>query len=167
MACNSAVRPMISTAVVELLVIQTDRLDRSGLAICRDRPQRSGGCCRPSAGSGGGRLWLAQARRVGERLCLVSSLPGQVEIRAAEVAVGRCLAVDRCSKAKRVDDRPGTKVEVLVDEAEYSLVGKLARPVRLDRDRDGLGNADRVAQLELEPVGKTRGDDIFGHPTRC
>src|SRR4051794_19980109 len=136
MACNSAVRPMISTAVVELLLIQTDRLDRSGLAICSDRPQRSEDCCRPSAGSGGGRLWLAQARRVGERLCLVGSLPGQVEIRPAEMTVGRRLAVDRCSKAKRVDDRRGAKVEVLVDQAEYSLVRKSAGSVRLDRDRN-------------------------------
>ena len=44
------------------------------------------------------------------------------------------------------------------------LVGDLARAERLDRDADRPRDADAVRDLDLEPVGEARGDDVLGDP---
>src|SRR3990172_6957016 len=69
----------------------------------------------------------------------VGALPGQVEVRPAEVAVGGRLLVDRPAQVERRDDRARAEVEVLVDEAEDPLVGDAPRAERLDRDRERVG----------------------------
>ncbi len=58
----------------------------------------------------------------------------------------------------------GSQVEVPLDEREDPLVGDAAGAERLDRDRERVGDADRVRHLDLEAVGQAGGDDVLGHP---
>src|SRR5438105_4887369 len=87
-------------------------------------------------------------RRLGER-CLrshgarerrrqVEPLPGQVEIRPAEMAVRRGLAIDGSAQVEPLDDRPRPEVEVLGDERPDALVAHVTRAERLDVQRDRM-----------------------------
>ena len=61
-------------------------------------------------------LGLGQAGVGGEQRRLVGALPRQVQVRPAEVAVRRGLAVDRPAQVERRDDRRRAQVEVALDE---------------------------------------------------
>ena len=51
-----------------------------------------------------------------QRLDLVRALPRKIHIGAAEMTVGRGLAVDRAAEIQHLDDAGRTKVKVLADD---------------------------------------------------
>ena len=71
---------------------------------------------------------------------LVGPLPGQVEVGPPEVAVGRGLLVDRPAQVEGRDDRRRPQVEMALDELQDPLVWQAARPERLDRQRQRMGD---------------------------
>jgi hypothetical protein len=92
-------------------------------------------------------------------------LPWQVDVGATEVTVGGRRAVDRATKVEVADDRCGTEVEHLFDGIGDCLGGDVLGAEGLDRDRDWAGNADRIGELQLTPLGKAGGDDGLRDPT--
>src|SRR4051795_2477993 len=73
---------------------------------------------------------------------LAGALPGELLLRAPEVAVGGRALVDRLAQVEVPDDRRGTQVEhVLHGLADLDRVDGLGAE-GLDHDRDGTGDAD-------------------------
>src|SRR3954447_5975086 len=96
--------------------------------------------------------------------CLVGPLPGEaVALDAAEVTVGGGPLVDRPAQLKVAHDRTGAQVEVLVDQLGDPGLPDLLGAERLDQQRQRAGDADRVGDLDLGPVGQAGGDDVLGH----
>src|SRR3954471_2235569 len=94
-----------------------------------------------------------------ERVDPIGGLPG--ELLAAEVAVGRCVAVDRPGEVEVADDRRRPEVENLPDRLldERGVDGRSAE--RVDHQRDRVRGADRVGDLELAPVRETGRNDVL------
>src|ERR687891_87890 len=106
---------------------------------------------------------LARSRSRGraQRVGLVGALPREVVVVAPEVAVRRRLRVDRAAQLEVAQDRRRTEVEVLADKGFDPVVGDEARAEGVDADRDRMGDADRVGDLELAAVGEAGGDDVL------
>src|SRR3977135_4131806 len=98
----------------------------------------------------------------GEGLGEVRLLPWEVEVRTAEVAVGRGLPVDRSAEFEARDDLLRPEIEVLVNEPSNDLVVDRAGAERLDVQRHGLGDADDVRDLDLATRREARRDDVLG-----
>src|SRR5204863_3586056 len=78
------------------------------------------------------------------------------ELVAAEVAIGRRRRVDRTEKVQLIDERLRSHVEVVLDVALETLVRDLAGTESVHPNADGLGDADRVRDLNLAAAGETR-----------
>jgi len=59
----------------------------------------------------------------------------------------------------------GSQVEVLLHDLGELTVRFLSGSVRVDEDREGLGDSDRVRYLNEGSVGKLSGDEGFGDPS--
>src|SRR5687768_16318202 len=94
-------------------------------------------------------LHLAEPGRLPQLLGHVRLLPRVVRERAAEVPVACRLLVDRAAEVEVLDDLARLEGEVLHDELLELLLGALVRPLGVDEDRDGRGDADRVGDLDL------------------
>ena len=68
--------------------------------------------------------------------------------------------------AARTNDT-GAKVEVLADDLHELLVRELASAVRVDVDREGLGNTDSVRELNERAARKTGRNKRLGCMTPC
>src|SRR5439155_17297787 len=111
-------------------------------------------------------LRLGQAGFGGEERRLVRSLPRQVEIGPAEVAVGGRLAIDGPEELEGVDDRGRPQVEMPLDDRLDPLVRDPSGAERLDGEADRAGDPDAVRHLDLEAVGEAGRDDVLGDPAR-
>ena len=93
----------------------------------------------PHAGSprerGPPELTTRSARGRAQLVDAVEPLPRQVEVLAAEVAIGRGLAIDRATKVERVDDRARPEVERAADELREVVIGERARCPTSGRSR--------------------------------
>ena len=78
------------------------------------------------------------------------------------MAERRGLLVDRPAQVQALDDSFGRQPEVLAHERDDLLFGKLSRSVRLDVDRDRIGDADGVRELNQRALGETGGDEVLG-----
>src|SRR5690606_5997774 len=121
-------------------------------------PKREVGALRPRAS--------LEARRCTQRLRFVRLFPGEFGLFAAEVAVGRGLAVDRAQQVEHLDDALGSQVEVFLDETGDLLVGDHAGALGVDGDVHRAGHADGVGHLDLALLGQARSDDVLGHVAR-
>src|SRR5438105_4514478 len=83
------------------------------------------------------------------------ALPGEVELRSAEMAVGRGLAVDRSQQVEVADDGGGAKVENLEHRLLDALVRHRAGAEGVDEHADRPCLADCVGDLDLAPLGET------------
>eukprot|EP00754_Rhynchopus_humris_P026784 Rhum_TRINITY_DN15042_c11_g1::Rhum_TRINITY_DN15042_c11_g1_i2::g.137124::m.137124 len=92
-------------------------------------------------------------------------LPREARLgRAAEVAHRRGLEVDRPAEVELLDDVVRAQLEVGLHDVEGALVRVLARAVRVDVDRQRLGNADGVRQLHDRALGEAARHDRLGDP---
>ena len=69
-------------------------------------------------------------------------------LRVAKVAVCRRLAVNRLLEVKLLHDNTRPKIPVLADNLDKLQVRLLARAVSIDEDRQGLGYANGVRELD-------------------
>ena len=91
------------------------------------------------------------------------SLPRELGLLAAEVAIGRRLGVDRAQQVEHLDDALGAQVEVLVHERGDLVVGDHAGAFGVDGHVHGLGHADRIGHLHLAHLRQAGGDHVLGH----
>ena len=105
----------------------------------------------------------ADAGLLSQQVSLIGLLPGEVVVVAPEVTVGGRLAVDRPAQVELADERPGTQVEVLVDQLGDALARNPLGAVGLDHRRERVRHADRVGKLDLAAIGQPRRDDVLGH----
>src|SRR5262245_51706571 len=97
----------------------------------------------------------------GERLGTIGLFPGELRLRAAEMAVRRRLLIDRAREIEHLAQAVRREIEVLAHDLCHALVRQTARAERLDHDRSGLGHADRIRHLHFALLGETRGDDVL------
>lgn len=79
--------------------------------------------------------------------------------------IGCDLLVDRTPKVQTADDRRRAQVKALADQLTQAGVGQAARSEGVDKDRDGMGNADGIGQLDLALGGKTCRHKVLGDVT--
>ena len=103
-----------------------------------------------------------QGSCVPQRLCPVGGLPGEVLFVTAEMAVSRGLSVNGAMQSEVRAERGRPQVEVLRDQLEYPGLGDAFGAERLDQQGQRAGDADRVGDLYLGPVGQPSGDDVLG-----
>ena len=109
-----------------------------------------------------GRVAL-EAGRGAKRLDAVGALPGEVVVGAAEVPVGGGLLEDRSPQVEVADDRARAQVEGIADDPDQLGAGKLPGAEGLDHQRHRVGDADRVCDLDLAPIGEAGRDHVLGH----
>src|SRR5690606_13827212 len=85
---------------------------------------------------------------------------------AAEMAVGRGLGIDRAVEIELGADAAGAEVEYFAEHGFELGFLDLAGAVQIDIDRQRLGDADGVAELDRGTVGETGGDDVLGEIAR-
>src|SRR5574337_1430082 len=150
------------------------------LRLGRRPEMETGHIWRPvSVGAQGSRTGalLLQLRILAQRLGAVGLLPRErgeavaVGVRqllrdAPEVAVAGGLLVHRVDQVEHLEDAVGAQVEVLADQLLDLVVAEAAGAEGGDRDRGGVGYADRVADLHLAEIGDAGGDDVLGHVDR-
>src|SRR2546427_12643587 len=103
-----------------------------------------------------GRCWREPARLrhrshpgvVAQALDAVRLLPAEFRLGAAEMTVGRRLLVDGPAEVQVLDDPGGGEVEVAANHLLEPRVGDLARPERLDHDRDRVGHPEWRGALD-------------------
>src|SRR3954454_18320332 len=116
-----------------------------------------------------GRPWTSLAEYRLEALGEVRALPGEaaVGIRlTAEMAIGRGAGIDRPAEAEmRADAARGEIHGVHEDGFELALV-HLAGVVEIHVDRQGLGHADGVGELQGATVGEAGSHHVLGEVAR-
>src|SRR5215216_5703807 len=70
-----------------------------------------------------------------QRFGLISALPGELDIVAAEVTIGSGLLIDRLTQVQVTDDRAGAQVEEFVDESGDIFIGDFSCTERFHIDR--------------------------------
>ena len=96
----------------------------------------------------------------------VGLLPGEVGVFSAEVTVGCRLFVDGATQVQVADDCARAQVEGLFHGFNDFVLGNMCGAKGVDHDRQWLGNADGVGQLDFAAVGQTGGDHVLGDPAR-
>src|SRR5580658_6289813 len=99
--------------------------------------------------------------RFPQEVRLVGVLPGEVRFGAAEVPVGRGLAVDGAMEVQVLAERGRAEIEMLLDQLEYPRLGHALGPERLDQQGQRARDADRVSHLQLDAVGESRRYDVL------
>ena len=99
---------------------------------------------------------------------VLASLPGEVRVVASEVPVGSGLAHDGAAELEVPDDAAGAEVEVLVDDVGELSIG-LARcllggAVGVNKDGEGVGDADGVGELDEGALAEASVDEGLGDP---
>lgn len=81
------------------------------------------------------------------------------------MAVLGSLAVDGLDEIELLDDDTGTHVEVLTDDGDELVRGLVRGAVRLDEDRERLGNTNGVGELNEGSASEASVDEGLGDPT--
>src|SRR6266487_4672579 len=163
------------TATTEIYTLSLhDALPISGPGGCMEKAHflLPSPMCPPAEGPHRGpsvfldRGGLGEARGSAKRVGLVHTLPGEVAVLAAEVAVGGRLGVDRADQVEVAKNGPRAQVKVLADERldrrERNGLGSEA----VDVEGERTGDADRIRDLQLAAVCQACGDDVLGDVAR-
>src|SRR6266700_2489426 len=122
---------------------------------------------------GQARLWCALLRMRSDLLHTLSacgaaqlvdeigSLPGKAAIglrRAAEMAVGAGSRIDRPVEAEMLANAARRQVHHLAEQLFQPRLGDLAGAVAIDVERQWLGDADRISDLDAAAAREAGGD---------
>ena len=83
------------------------------------------------------------------------------------MAVGRGLGVDRLVQPEVIADAVGREVDELAERLFELAFLDLAGAVEIDIDRERLGDADGIGELDRAAIGELGGDDVLGEIARC
>ena len=73
--------------------------------------------------------------------------------------------IDRTKEIETLDHRPRTEADRFDQPCLDRLIGVGPRPEGVDLDRNGVGHADDVGQLDLAASCEAGSDDVLGRPT--
>lgn len=71
------------------------------------------------------------------------------------------LTINRAAQIQHVDDAGRTKIKLLSDDFRQCVVGNDAGALRIDQQRNRIGHADRVSQLDFTALGQSRRNDVL------
>src|SRR5438067_13535254 len=91
---------------------------------------------------------------------LGGALPGELLLRAPEVAVGGRALVDGLAQVEVADDRRRPEVEHVLHGGRDLLRVDGLGAERLDHDRHGPGDADGIRDLDLAAPSGARSDNV-------
>src|SRR5699024_6562701 len=97
----------------------------------------------------------------------VPALPWQLQVSPPEMTISSSLLKDRLRKIEITDDRPGTQIEVLFDDALDLDVRQTPRAEGIDIDRGRLCHANRIRDLNFTAISQARSNDIDCNIARC
>lgn len=92
-------------------------------------------------------------------------LPGERGLRSSEVTVRRGDVVLGLLEVEVLDDDSGLEREVGVDDGNELLVRLGRSSVRVDEDRERLGDTDGIRELDEDSLGETGGNEGLGDPS--
>src|SRR5206468_6803829 len=95
---------------------------------------------------------MLQSGDAAKRICLVSALPGELGLVAAEVPVCCSLPEYWTPQIQALDDSSRRELEVFAHQPGKLLFVNLARASCINQHRDGVGNSDSVSQLDFAPI---------------
>src|SRR5271166_7205379 len=95
------------------------------------------------------RGFFCQSSLLAKSCSLVGTLPREVGIVAAEVSVGRRLAIDWTTQVERLDDAFGGQLEVGANEVGNLTFVDLRGAKSFDQHADRIGHADGVRELHF------------------
>ena len=92
-------------------------------------------------------------------------LPSEVWVLAAEMTERSCLLVNGSLQVELLDDVARSEVEVFPYNSHDVLISAtvFSRSVGVDMDREGIGEADSVRDLEESSVAEASSDQGLGH----
>src|SRR5260221_1210723 len=126
---------------------------------------REGNCSRKAAvklAAGGCFHGNAKSRGLAQSIGAVGFFPSEAGTGAAEMAVSGCLLINRPAKIERFDDRLRRERKILANELGDFFFGNRASAERVHHHGDGLGDADRIGELNFSAAGEAGGDDVLG-----
>ena len=107
------------------------------------------------------RKGILNAGRRAQRLGAIHTFPRQIDVRSAEMAERGRLTINRATQIQHVDDAGRTKIKLLSDDFRQCVVGNDAGALRIDQQRNRIGHADRVSQLDFTALGQSRRNDVL------
>ncbi len=107
------------------------------------------------------RKGILNAGRRAQRLGAIHTFPRQIDVRSAEMAERGRLTINRAAQIQHVDDAGRTKIKLLSDDFRQCVVGNDAGALRIDQQRNRIGHADRVSQLDFTALGQSRRNDVL------
>src|SRR5689334_6482485 len=107
-----------------------------------------------------------KASRLCESRGFIGPLPREVVIVSSEVAVRCGLLVDRSVEPQILAKRSRPEVEVCMYQLENLRSCDPFCAECLDHHRDGVSNAYRISDLDLEPISDTRRNNVLGDISR-
>ena len=107
------------------------------------------------------RKGILNAGRRAQRLGAIHTFPRQIDVRSAEMAERGRLTINRATQIQHVDDAGRTKIKLLSDDFRQCVVGNDAGALRIDQQRNRIGHADCVSQLDFTALGQSRRNDVL------
>src|SRR5215472_1030292 len=92
----------------------------------------------------------------------VGVLPGEASGGASEMSVRGSRLVYRPAQVERFDDALGSQREILADEVGDLFFGNGGGAEGVDHNRNGLGDADGVGELDFRAVRETGSHNVLG-----
>ena len=80
--------------------------------------------------------------------------------------VGGRLLEDGFAQPQLFDNRRGAQIKILLDGADDFLLGHLVRAVGIHEQRNGVGHADGIGDLQFALVREPRRDDVLADIAR-
>src|ERR1035437_7668234 len=102
----------------------------------------------------------------GQFRCLVGPFPGEIWVAAAEVPVGRGLAIDRTAQVERLDDLARLQLEVCPHQARNQMGINLLGSEGIPQYADGVSHSDRVRELHFAAIRQSGSHDVLGDVAR-
>ena len=77
--------------------------------------------------------------------------------------VGSSLSVNRAAQVKGTDNGSRPEVKVPVYQVNYNIMVNLGSTESFNRDRERMGNANNICNLEFQSLSQTGGNYVFGY----
>ena len=80
---------------------------------------------------------------------------------ASEMPIGSAGGIDRISKLQMLANAARGQVHHFTDGLDQTVFGNRSRAMGIDQQRQGLGNTNRIGDLDRAFIGQTSGNDVL------
>src|SRR6266571_4328796 len=108
----------------------------------------------------------SEPRLLSQLVGFVRLFPREFGFGAAEMSVAGGLLINRSSEIERFDDAARCELEVFTDEFRNLVLGDSSGAERVDIDRNRIGDADGVRELDFDAFRKAGGNDVLRNVAR-